>query len=196
MLAQLTTLKARLKIEEFDTADDALLTIFLNAMSGRFQKECNRKFDRAEDATYEFRADEMDILVDRPPIEDVVSFHLKSNEADGWVLQSDIVYLLGPQKNIIELATPLGTSREIARVTFDGGYVLPGGTVDTGQTALPGEIESACIEQCAHWYQNRDRLGIASVSGQGGSLALSVVTPLSLLPQVMAVIKKYERYRM
>ena len=199
MLCELLTVKTRLGIAEADVVDDAILTNAILAIGGRFELECNRKFERTANATFEFRADEMDILVDRYPIEDYSAFHVKANETAGWVLQADVVALIGLKKNIIELSTALGTSREIARVTFDGGYVLPGGTVSAGQTALPDELAQACVEQTAHWYQQRKHLGLASVSGEGGSFSkdpVSVVTPLSLLPAVLAVLKKYERWRM
>jgi hypothetical protein len=104
-----------------------------------------------------------------------------------------VEYLLNPTKSIVELAAPLGTSRQLGRVTFAGGYVLPGNTPGTGQTALPAELEQAAIEQCAYWYQRRDQLGLTSVSGEGGSI--SNFTALDLLPGVRAVLNKYERWR-
>lgn len=189
-LTQLTTLKARLGLGAEDVVDDALLGRIIAAVGGRFELECNRKFARTEDATYEFRADLMDIPVDRFPIEAVVSFHTKDNETDGWVV-AVADYLIGPTKNIIELAAPLGTSQQLARVTFDGGYVLPGATATTGQTELPTEIEQACIEQAAHWYRNRDRLGLNAASGEGGSVSIG---ENDLLPGVLAVLRKYERW--
>jgi hypothetical protein len=192
-LCQLTTVKKRLGLTPSDVQDDAILTNTIKAVGGRFARECNRQFDYSATATFEFRADEHDIVVDRFPIKDVDTFHLKSNETDGWVEQTDIVYLLNSTKSIIELSIPLGTSRQVARVTFAGGYVLPGGTVGEGQTALPFEIEQAAVEQVVYWYQNRERLGLASISGEGGSVSQSAT--MNLLPNVVAVLRQYERYR-
>ncbi len=42
MLTQLSTVKSRLGLTEFDVKDDALLTNALNAVSARFDKESNR----------------------------------------------------------------------------------------------------------------------------------------------------------
>lgn len=198
MLCELLTLKTRLGIQEADVVDDEILTNFILGVSGRFAKECNRQFAYAAAATYDFRADEMDLVVDRPPIVSVASFSLKTLEADGYVAQTGIDYVINLTRSIIELATCLGTSREIGRVTFAGGYVLPGGTVGAGQTALPDELEQACVEQCAYLYQNRQRLGLSNISGSGGSIAKdpqSVVNPATFLPDVQAVLKKYERWR-
>src|SRR2546425_297879 len=137
MLTQLSTVKSRLRLNSFDLDDDTLLTNYIKHASGRFALECNRIFDRAADATFEFHAHERVITPDRYPIESVASFDLKSSEAEGWIAHSNITYLISPQKSVIELAAPLGGSCQIARVTFTGGYVLPGSTPSAGQTALP-----------------------------------------------------------
>jgi hypothetical protein len=85
-------------------------------------------------------------------------------------------------------------------VTFSGGYVLPGGTVGTGMTALPQDLEHACLEQCAAWYLNRNRPGAGSVSGEGGSMSVaqhgSAIKPLDLLPMVRRTLEQYERWVM
>jgi len=192
MLTQLTTVKTRLRLNSFDIDDDSLLTGLIKHASGRFAKECNRIFDRGIDFTFEFRADEMNISPDRYPIETVSAFDLKSTEAEGWIAQSSVEYLLSPQKCMIELAGPLGTSRQKGRVTFTGGYVRPGGTLGAGQTALPDEIEQACIDQIVYWYENRHRLGLLSTSGEGGSI--QQMKTLDLLPHVEAILRKYERW--
>jgi hypothetical protein len=54
----------------------------------------------------------------------------------------------------------------------------------TGQTPLPDEIAVACQEQVAYWYQNRHRLGLVSVAGEGG--AIQQFAQLDLLPSVKA----------
>jgi hypothetical protein len=192
MLTQLNTLKARLGIDLFDTQDDVLLTNFILLCTGRFEQECNRKFERAANDTYEFSASKMEIIPPRYPIESVASFHLKSRESDGWILQSAVDYLLR-LGHVISLDVGLGSENEQARVTYTGGYVLPGTDPEAGQTALPAEIEQACLEQCVHWYQNRTRLGISSISDASGSIATA---KLDLLPIVSPVLGRHERWVM
>src|SRR5437899_9484290 len=128
MLTSIQTLKIRLGIEIFETSDDLLLTMLLKHVSARFAAECNRTFERAADVTFEFRASETMVTPDRPPIESVSAFHLKRTQAEGWVAQTDVEYLLSPQRCVIELASPLGLECELGRVTYTGGYVLPGVT--------------------------------------------------------------------
>jgi len=109
------------------------------------------------------------------------------------VAQTGVEFVISAARSLVMLSSPLGTSREIARVTFDGGYVLPGTAATAGQTALPAELESACLEQTAYLYQRKDQLGLVSVSGEGGSV--SQFSSLDLLPGIKKVLEKYERWR-
>jgi len=97
-----------------------------------------------------------------------------------------------PQRCVIELASPLGLECELGRVTYRGGYVLPGATAAEGQTALPDDLEQACVEQAAYWYQRRTQLGLVSIASEG-SIVQQFQTS-DLLPQVTAVLKHYERW--
>ena len=83
MLAQLSTIKSRLGLEQFDTTDDLILTNLLRHVSARFALECNRTFDYGAGLTFEFRAEQINILVDRPPIQLVSQFDLKTTEPEG-----------------------------------------------------------------------------------------------------------------
>ena len=190
-LATLSDLKLRLGLAESDIADDALLDSFLASVSARFEKECNRLFGRVAGATYEFPADVREIVPSLYPIESITAWHLKSNETDGWVAQTGIDFLIR-RGCIVSLPSALGSWQEQGRMTYDAGYVLPDATVGTGQTVLPSDIEQAAIEQCAYWYQNRNRLGLTSISGDGG--AISTFAQPDLLPNVRAVLKRHERW--
>src|SRR5580765_1954310 len=117
-LAQLSTIKARLGLEAFAPDDDALLTNLLKHVSARFAAESNRIFDYGAGLTFEFPANQWNIIVDHPPIELVTQFELKTSEAEGWIVQPGIDYLLSPQKAVIDVAQPLGTSRQLGRVTY------------------------------------------------------------------------------
>src|SRR5215510_10463777 len=95
MLTQLSTVKSRLGIEEFDVQYDGILTNAIRAVSARFDKECNRTLARTVDAVEEFDTEEREIGVACYPIETVSKFELKSNEAEGWVEQSGVEFWCG-----------------------------------------------------------------------------------------------------
>ena len=189
LLAQLSTVKNRLRIT--DAADDTLLTNFIESASARFDAECHRSFERVVNAVEEFSGDVTEIRVARYPIEAVSQFHLKENETDGWVLQSDVDYVIR-RSCVISLGAAFGSERQQAKVAYTGGYVLPGSAPGAGQTALPDDLEHACVEQVAYWYQNRDRLGLLSVPAEGRTFYQ--LAKIDLLPQVASVLKTYERW--
>ncbi|MEI7729196.1 MAG: hypothetical protein WCO56_06475 [Verrucomicrobiota bacterium] len=213
MLTQLTTIKTRLAIPAYETEFEPVLLQFLQHASARFELECRRRFARDATATYTFGALSRLICADRYPIESVAKFELKTSEDEGWVEQSEVEYLLSPARAVIALASPLGTPGELGRVTFAGGYVLPGTSPQTGQEPLPAELEYSCVEQVAYWFENRNRLGLVSAGGGGGAVQLLQdlqllpgntsekvtgsawfkFTQVDLLPGVQAVLARYRR---
>src|ERR1051326_2681801 len=164
MLTQLATLKSRLGLELFDTTDDVLLTNIIRHVSARFAAECDRNFDYGAGILLEFRAEQTQLVVDRPPIESVSGFALKTTEAEGWVAQPNIDYLLSPEKTVVELLEPLGCRGQLGRVTYSGGYVLTGATPGANQVPLPDDLEQSCVEQAAYWYQRRTQLGLVTIA--------------------------------
>src|SRR5436309_2381037 len=111
MLTQLTTLKSRLGIDEFDVKYDTLLTNAINAISTRFDSECNRTLTRTVGTVHEFSADDPEILVPCYPVETVTKLELKENEADGWTEQTNTEFLIR-RSCTISLAQRLGSWRQ------------------------------------------------------------------------------------
>ena len=194
MLTQLATVKARLALGVTDYDD--LLTRAIEAVSARFDKECNRTLARTVAATQEFPATGTEIITRCYPIETVSKFELKTTEAEGWIEQTSVDYLIR-QGCIISLILPLSFVPETAgpqltRVTYTGGYVMPGTTPAAGQTALPTDLEFAAVEQVAVWFQQRDKLGLLRYWPSGGTFLAFPQEPL--LPQVVASIRPYRRW--
>src|SRR5204863_5066381 len=130
MLAQLDSLKARLAIDPLNVQYDDLLTNTLLALSARFDAETNRTLARTVDATFEFDPDNTEISVPCYPIESVTKFQIKTTEAEGWFEATAVAYLIR-NSCIITLHSPLPTLNSqpsTCRLTYTGGYVLPGDT--------------------------------------------------------------------
>ncbi len=197
MLTQLATVKARLDILPGDTSKDELLTRAIEAVSARFDRECNRTLARTVDATQEFDAGDREIVGRCYPIESVSKFELKSSETEGWVDRTGVDYVLR-QACVISLGAALSAAigisggRQVGRVTYTGGYVLPGATAEAGQTALPADLESAAVEQVAAWFQQREKLGLVRHWPSGGTYLVFIQLPL--LPQVSAILRPYRRW--
>jgi len=198
MLTQLATVKARLSIAPADTTQDDLLTRAIAAVSARFDNECNRTLARTIGATQEFVATEREIIARFYPIETVTKFEVKTTEIEGWVERTVTDYLVR-QACVISLGAPLSVVPQVSsmnpgigRVTYTGGYVMPGTIPSPGQTALPADLESAATEQVAVWHQQRDKLGLIRYWPSGGIYL--VFSQLPLLPQVVASIRPYRRW--
>jgi hypothetical protein len=195
MLTQLSTVKARLQILDTDNTYDALLTNAIKAISARFDKETGRKLARTENATYEFPADATEICPPCYPIEAVTKFETKSTEAEGWQEQTGVNYLIR-SGCVISLNSPffflLSSAPSLARVTYTGGYVLPGAEPSPGQVALPDDLEQAAVEQVAYWFQNREHLGLKTYWPAG--VAYQQFAALDLLDSVKAVLSQHRRW--
>jgi hypothetical protein len=193
MLTDLATIKNRLALDPFDTTYDLLLLRAIVAVSARLNCETNRSLARTENASYEFSARDTDILVPCYPIESVSKFELKCSETEGWVEQPDVDFLV-TRNCVIVLPLPLSaatSTRAIARVTYTGGYLVPGSPDLPGATRLPAELEQAAVEQTAYWFQTREKIGLKRQWPQGGSYE-EFADP-DLLPSVRAVLARYTR---
>jgi len=135
-----------------------------------------------------------EILVPCYPIETVTKFELKSTEAEGWVEQTGIDFLIRRQC-IISLTSPLSTLNSqpsTCRVTYTGGYLLPGSADILSATRLPDDLEQAAVEQVACWFQSRDKLGLNTIWPHAGTYEKFIQSDLLL--DVKAVLKSYTRW--
>ena len=200
MLTQLSTVKARLAIPTEDTQYDALLTNAIKAVSARFDNETNRTLARTENATNEFDPDDTEIIVPCYPIETVTKFELKFTEAAGWQEITPAPDYLIRSSCIISLPAPLSTlstlyaPRSLSRVTYAGGYVLPGDNLQpsTSNFQLPADLENAAIAQVAYWFQPRDNIGLDTIWPHFGTYQKFAQQPL-LLP-VQEVLNHHRRF--
>ena len=192
MLTQLSTVKSRLGIDPTDIKDDELLTRMIEAMSERFDDECNRRFAREVDTNEEFRGCDTEIVVQRYPVESISHFELKTDETEGWIVQQMPRFMLRRQC-VISIERPFSAYGGVGKLVYTGGYVLPGDTVGVDQVRLPIEVETAVVEMVAFWYQNRDRVGVLKEWPKGG--IYQEFADIDLIPSARAVLTKYSRWR-
>lgn len=201
MLAQLTTVKSRLALDPLDPAFDALLVTAIAAFSARFDLVMNRTLARTVNAQFEFPAEESEVAVPCFPIENVIRFERKTTETEGWIEQPDVAYLIR-KGNIISLTTPFAElplarwnpQPALVRVTYTGGYLLPGGGEIPGATPLPSDLAHAAVEQVAFWFQTRNELGLVRQWPRGGDY--KQFADSDLLPAVRETLERYTRFAM
>jgi hypothetical protein len=198
MLTTLSTVKARLAIPDADTTSDVILTSAIKAVSGRFDKECNRTFERTVAATHEFDADGTEICPACYPIEAITKWETKSSESQGWVEQPAPDYLIR-SSCVISLSRPFSTyplafSLSLCRLTYTGGYLQPGVIEPPSAARLPDDLEQAAVDQVAYWFQKRDKLGVRISWPSSGTY--QQFTTQDLLPSVQAVLTRYQRWQL
>jgi hypothetical protein len=125
------------------------------------------------------------------PVETGTKLELKVSEAGGWAEETGADYLVRGGC-VLSLSGPLRSKGELARVTYTGGYVLPGTEAGAGQTALPRDLEHAATEQVAAWYLNKDKLGLIRHWPSSGTYL--VLSQQPLLISVTAALKRYQRW--
>jgi hypothetical protein len=192
MLTLLSTIKARLGLTDLDVQFDALLTNAIKAISARFDQETNRTLARTVSATQEFGASDTEVLPACYPIETVTKFELKTTEAEGWIEQTAVDFLIR-RSCVLSLLSPLSLlPSSVARATYTGGYLLPGSADILSATRLPDDLEQAAVEQVAAWFQNRDKLGLDTIWPHQGTY--EKFAQLDLLLPVRAVVARYTRW--
>jgi hypothetical protein len=197
MLTSLATVKTRLALDPLDSTYDASLLNTIGAVSARFDQETHRTLARTLNAQFEFPAEDTEIRVPCFPIESVTRFELKTAEKEGWMEQTGIDYLI--RKNcVISLATAFselppanGAQVAVVRVTYTGGYLLPGSEEVPGATPLPADLAQAAMEQVAFWFQTRNALGVVRQWPRSGDYRQLADT--DLLPSVRQTLRAYNR---
>ncbi len=202
MLTTLPAIKSRLALDDSDVRDDALLTNFIALASARFENECNRKFGYAQNVADEFQGDETELRLSRYPLDEtqpitfqrLSTLNAQSSIAAGWQQVPEAEFVLR-RGCVISLVSKIGRWQGQIRMTYSGGYLLPdavGPVPPPGVPSLPDDLQFAAVEQIAYWYQNKDRLGIVTVTAEGGSL--QQFPKLDLLPFVDYTLARYERW--
>lgn len=181
MLVSLSTLKSRLGILLSDTQYDPLLTSAIQAVSARFDRETRRTLARAENATFQFPAPDTEIIVPCYPIESVFGFDLKYTEADGWIEQTAIDYLIR-SSTVISLLSPLAFSLQPffflpspASATLVAIYSLP-----TRQLPAPPRSPPTSNKPPSNKSPSGSKIAIAlAFAHSGPAAALTNNSPLS-----------------
>jgi len=189
-------LKNWLEIADTDTQFDALLTGLLMGVSSRFENDCHRGLTRQEAIVEILDGGRPSICLFRYPIESVTEV-VQSRTQDwdnGDVMTEPLSYTTDKKSGILH-RYPLRWLpwKQSIRVTYTGGFVLPGDTVGEGQIALPEDIQFAVLEQCRYLWLRRKELGMESVGMGSGTWTLANKDPW--LPSVASVIRRYYGYR-
>jgi len=200
MLCTLAQFKARYDVG--NTGHDALITQILVGVSAQLAAEAGRicqgvpaleKTTLTETITIRDDRLKTIILACRPVISITSikeALYGEFDDADALVENDDY-----------QIDKPLGLLHRIGcwwlmgnlavQVVYVGGYTSAGDVPGDGETALPGDITEAALDQAGFVYQRRMSKGLTSESVQGGSI--SAYAQDKLLPGVVETMKRYGR---
>ena len=189
MIVTLAELKAELGIT--DTGDDAALGQLINALQGRFEDHCSRRFDLAE-RTERYNGGTHFINLHAYPVTLVIEAkHVAPDGSETVYAQGEDFYLANVRGRIIsDVRVPFPEGVENMCVRYLGGFVSAGTTPKAGEYTMPEGLRRVLLMQAAYEWRNHANLGLASVNAQGSSISLS---PAALLPEVRDGLAEYRR---
>jgi uncharacterized phiE125 gp8 family phage protein len=196
-LTTLANVKLWLPINTSNTNDDATIGRLITAVSQDFMRATNRPDLLQADYTEVHQGDgSTRMIVFHWPINAIASLTVAGNAllasadkiAVGYYFDADI----DPERiwNIYLNGYTFVDGAAVA-LDYTAGYVQPGGTVETGEIALPEDIEQAVIDWCAYRYKNRPNVGVTARRTTEGES--SQIEQLDAPPNVLQVIERYKR---
>lgn len=198
----LTELKKFVLPETIRSKDDwdTLLTNIGLGVAEQFDRHTGRRLRRAAGDTVEISAKHDHYILPRYPVESVSGVETLGGYGESWITESDAIEQLDEAAGILRFGARLGTERTRVRVTYTGGYwhdATGGDSLPAGATAIPADLSLAWQMQCAHVFEQRDKLGqnfTGADRGLGG--ALVGLIQIGLTDPVVDMLRPYKRMQL
>ena len=192
------------------TFDPQLTSIGLS-VAAQFDSYTMRNLARNPAAQWEGTADRIFVSLPCYPVEAVSKLEVRFyGQTDDGTLTGNPVwndytaFVIGTLDNLsglLDLQYPQGTVLDRIRITFAGGYYIPGTPSEDGlsvppmpvlATPLPADLFNAWTLQVATELQARDVLGTGAIRDEKGT-ALPFAAGLRLKTAVLEILNTYRR---
>jgi hypothetical protein len=159
-LTTLANLRAFLKKQANDTADDSLLSSIIARVSADVAKRCNRTFAAGAVTEYYKGNNKSEMLVRRPPVNSVTSIHVDSDRVWGsdTAIDADSIVIAEECPGLITLIDETFDSYgnvENVKIVYNGGY-----------STIPADLESKVLRLCAWDYLEASRWNNTVIKGE------------------------------
>jgi hypothetical protein len=203
-LSNLKFLKAQLLAEALrvTTKYDAPILAIGTGVAAQFEKSCNRKFLRTENATFTCSADRDHVFLDRYPLESVSLVELRTSATTGWETQTNFIQNLDERTGKVFWGYAAAPHYGQLRFTFTGGFWWDtteegDDTLPTGATALDADLQLAWILQCRLAWQAIDKIGQDIIkTGSSSNLVSGTLAGLEMLPDVKEKLRTFRRMQL
>ncbi len=195
--ATTTYLKSRLlpAAAAGDADWDEAVAALGKSVARKFDRHCNRVFERDTAAVDIFTARASAWVLRRFPVETLASVELR--DADGTLEDQDTSeWQLDSGSGLLQSPGLAGTPMQQIRVSYTGGYWLDqrdGSAMPAEATELPDDVLEAWIAQCQHEAESRGIFEALSLRSQKDENTPRT-SGLGLLDDVAAMLRTYRRY--
>ncbi len=170
-LTNLADVKQALNLNT-STDYDELLETLTNAASKAIAAFCQRDFVSQSYTEYYDGTGTGDLVLNQRPIVTLTSVWEDSDRefgSDDLLTEADDDIVVDYTAGII---SKIGSSiLSDSDATWSSGIQSVKVTYTAGYTTVPFDVQQACIETVMHWYNNRGRLGLSSMSLGGVSVS-------------------------
>jgi hypothetical protein len=181
-LTTVEKVKSHLSIAPSVTLEDARLIDFINAASDYIESFCERKFKAMDHIELISVEDKWGIMPIEYPINSVTELAISHTQE--WDNASAIVdptaYFISDKQTRISFIQSRARSRKSVRLKYNAGY-----------TAIPGDLELACIWLVEWYYRQRQRADIGKTSMSKGDESIGIVGQVP--SQINELLHRYKR---
>jgi hypothetical protein len=192
-----TYLKSRLlpSAAAGDTDWDDAVAALGKGVAAKFDRHCNRGFERVVGQLDVFSARASAWTLSRYPVETVTLVRTRDTlDAYSAITAGD--WWIDKTAGLLETRSTAGTPYEKLVVTYTGGYWLDprdGTTLPSGATALPDDVLEAWVLQCQHEAESRGLFGSVSFRSQKDA-ASPKTTASGLLESTAEALRPHRRF--
>ena len=173
------------------TTYDASIAQLGRGIAAQFEGYCGRKFARAE-RTRMLAGHLCNFVLFAYPVEGVPVVEMNNGGGEYQPAQGHLEKFL-PESGVVWLSS---TDAVLRRVTWTGGYWFDetedsSGACPDGATPLPEALHFAWLQQCAHTWAKRQKLGTPI-----NSTVSTAEVQQALIPEVQATLNNYRRFNL
>lgn len=176
---------------EWDAAVEALG----KSVAAKFDRHCNRGFERVVDQVDTFAARASAWTLRRFPVESVSLVRTRDTlDAYSAIAAGD--WWIDKAAGLLETRSTAGTQYEKLVVTYTGGYWLnprDGTTLPSGAAALPDDVLEAWVLQCQHEAESRGLFAAVSFRTQKDAASPKTSTA-GLLDATVETLRPFRRF--